>query len=202
MEITSLTLHPYQGQLSNSTGKGTAQENSKGKTATEETGNGLEKERLTTQEQTQVRKLQRRDREARAHEQAHIAAGGGVVRGGASFQYTRGPDGKLYAAGGEVAIDTSGVRGNPQATALKAETIKRAALAPANPSSQDLQVAAAATLMAATARAEIRVEAREELKEATEANSPGTPGNSLQQKLSESGALEDEEKRGAIDTFV
>ncbi|MET0094592.1 MAG: putative metalloprotease CJM1_0395 family protein, partial [Sedimenticola sp.] len=108
-----------------------------------------------------------------------------------------------YAVGGEVAIDGSGVQGNPQATVLKAETIKRAALAPANPSSQDLQVAAAATLMAATARAEIRAEAREEQAETTEASSGDTAANNnLQQRLAESGALGEEEKRGSIDSFI
>jgi hypothetical protein len=81
--------------------------------------------------------LQNRDREVRNHEQAHIAASGGLSRGGASFSYQRGSDGKLYAVGGEVSIDTSPVPDNPQATIQKAQQIRAAALAPADPSAQD-----------------------------------------------------------------
>ena len=36
-----------------------------------------------------------------------MAAGAGVVQGGASFTYQRGPDGQMFAVGGEVKIDTS-----------------------------------------------------------------------------------------------
>ncbi|MET0047072.1 MAG: putative metalloprotease CJM1_0395 family protein [Sedimenticola sp.] len=205
MEILSASLHPFQGTLRQGGGRVGGEKNEE-PTATasprEKPEKGLGAEQLSAREQSEVRKLQRRDREVRAHEQAHLAAGGSVVRGGASYQYARGPDGRLYAVGGEVAIDGSGVQGNPQATALKAETIKRAALAPANPSSQDLQVAAAATLMAATARAEIRAEVREEQAEAAEASSGDATNNNLQQRLAESGALGEEEKRGSIDSFI
>ena len=45
-----------------------------------------------------------------------------------------GPDGQRYAIGGEVPIDLSAVPGNPQATLQKALTIRRAALAPTDPS--------------------------------------------------------------------
>ncbi|MES9938085.1 MAG: putative metalloprotease CJM1_0395 family protein [Sedimenticola sp.] len=205
MEILSANLHPFQGTLRQGGGRVGGEKNEE-PTATasprEKPEKGLGAEQLSAREQGEVRKLQRRDREVRAHEQAHLAAGGSVVRGGASYQYARGPDGRLYAVGGEVAIDGSGVQGNPQATVLKAETIKRAALAPANPSSQDLQVAAAATLMAATARAEIRAEVREEQAEAAEASSGDATNNNLQQRLAESGALGEEEKRGSIDSFI
>jgi hypothetical protein len=47
------------------------------------------------------------------------------------------PDGCDYALGGEVAIDTSAIAGDPEATLRKMEQIRRAALAPANPSGQD-----------------------------------------------------------------
>ncbi len=52
-------------------------------------------------------KLKQTDQEVKAHERAHMSAGAGVVMGGASYQYQRGPDGKMYAVGGEVKIDTS-----------------------------------------------------------------------------------------------
>jgi hypothetical protein len=106
---------------------------------------------LTPEQQAQVDKLQARDREVRAHEQAHLAAAGGLARGGATFSTTRGPDGKLYATGGEVSIDTSPVPNNPAATLAKARQIQAAASAPADPSGQDRSVAAAAARMAAQA---------------------------------------------------
>ncbi len=117
---------------------------------------------LPQDEQRQVDKLQERDREVRAHEAAHVAAAGGHAQGGAQFTYTRGPDGRLYASGGEVSIDTSAVAGDPQATLQKAQTVQRAALAPAEPSGQDRQVAAQAAAMAAQARQEMASTQREE----------------------------------------
>lgn len=102
-----------------------------------------------------VNELKKIDQEVRAHEQAHAAAAGGLAKGGPTFEFQRGPDGQLYAVGGEVQIDTSGVPGDPEATLQKAQQIQQAALAPAQPSSQDRSVAVAAAAMAAEARAEI-----------------------------------------------
>jgi len=109
---------------------------------------------LNESDLNKVRELKTRDREVRAHEAAHIAAGGSVVRGGARLQYVRGPDGVLYATGGEVSIDTSAAS-TPEATLAKAEMIRRAALAPTKPSSQDRSVAADAARMAMQARQEM-----------------------------------------------
>ncbi|MFP4630094.1 MAG: putative metalloprotease CJM1_0395 family protein, partial [Desulfohalobiaceae bacterium] len=100
---------------------------------------------LSQSERARLSKLQQRDREVRAHEQAHVAAGGPYVQGGANLE-TRllGPDRQFYAVGGEVSMDASKVPGDPEATVVKARTLRRAALAPARPSGQDLQVAAQA----------------------------------------------------------
>jgi hypothetical protein len=111
-------------------------------------GNGS----LSEAELKQVKELQARDKEVRSHEQAHLAAGGGLVRGGASYQFKAGPDGHLYAVAGEVTIDTSPIPNDPDATIRKAEQIKRAAVAPADPSGQDRAVASAADSMEAKAR--------------------------------------------------
>lgn len=102
-----------------------------------------------------VRELKQIDTEVRAHEAAHLAAAGGIATGGATFGYRQGPDGVRYAVSGEVNIDTSPVSGDPAATLRKADTIRRAALAPAQPSGPDMQVAASATAMAAQAQAEL-----------------------------------------------
>lgn len=109
----------------------------------------------------QIRKLAERDREVRAHEQAHQSVGGQYA-GSASYEYQRGPDGKQYAVGGEVPISLSADPNNPEATLEQAETVRRAALAPAEPSSQDRRVAAQATQIALQAQNEIQAQQREE----------------------------------------
>lgn len=101
-----------------------------------------------------VSELKARDRVVRAHEMAHMAAGAGIVTRGASFTYETGPDGQRYAVGGEVGINTSPGR-TPEETLAKADKIRAAALAPADPSSQDLRVAAEAAQMAVEARQEL-----------------------------------------------
>lgn len=111
-------------------------------------------EELTEAEAQEVDKLAQRDQEVRTHEQAHIAAGGVYVRGGAHYELERGPDGKNYAIGGEVSIDTSPVSGDPDATIQKMQIIRNAALAPADPSATDHAVAAEAGRVASAARAE------------------------------------------------
>ncbi|MBN1980940.1 MAG: hypothetical protein JW795_05375 [Chitinivibrionales bacterium] len=111
-------------------------------------GRGRSQSAEEQQEQQQIAELRARDREVRAHEQAHIAAGGSYVRGGAQYSYQTGPDGKQYAIGGEVSIDTSEVPNNPQATIAKMQLVRKAALAPANPSGQDKAVAAQAAQIA------------------------------------------------------
>lgn len=107
------------------------------------------------QQQREVQALQDRDREVRNHEQAHLSAAGGIAVSGAHFQYVTGPDGQRYATGGDVSIDTSTVPGDPAATIRKAETIRRAAMAPAQPSPQDYRVAANAAAMANKASIEL-----------------------------------------------
>jgi len=110
---------------------------------------------LSPEAAAEVAKLKARDAAVRAHEEAHIAAGSGVVKGGASFSYQEGPDGQTYAIGGEVAVDTAPVPDNPMATIAKANAIRAAALAPADPSPQDLSVASQAVIMAADAAFEL-----------------------------------------------
>jgi tripartite-type tricarboxylate transporter receptor subunit TctC len=96
--------------------------------------------------------LRSTDQKVKAHEQAHAAAGGPYA-GAIQLTYTKGPDGKEYAVAGEVSIDTSPER-DPDATIKKMETVKQAALAPADPSSQDRAVAQQAEAQEAQARNE------------------------------------------------
>ncbi|MEM7164697.1 MAG: putative metalloprotease CJM1_0395 family protein [Planctomycetota bacterium] len=117
-------------------------------------GTAVNGKELSDSEQQEVDKLQARDREVRQHEQAHKAAAG-RYGGAITYSYTTGPDGKRYASGGSVPIDTSEVAGDPQATAVKMQQVIRAANAPAEPSGADRQVAASASRKLAAARAEI-----------------------------------------------
>lgn len=110
---------------------------------------------LSPEARQQLAKLKARDQQVRAHEAAHMAAGGSLVRGGANYSYQQGPDGKRYAVGGEVSLDTSPVPDDPQATIVKAERIRAAALAPADPSGQDRAVAVQASTMASEAAMEL-----------------------------------------------
>jgi len=93
-----------------------------------------------------VAKLKARDTVVRQHEQAHLAAAGGLAMSGASYTYQRGPDGVSYAIGGEVQIDTS-PGSTPEETIVRARAIAAAALAPAEPSGADRAVAAQAQQM-------------------------------------------------------
>lgn len=108
----------------------------------------------TTAVQQQVQKLKQVDANVRQHEAAHQSAGGAHA-GSASFTYTRGPDGKSYATAGEVQVDTS-AETEPSATISKMEQVKAAALAPSDPSPQDLRVAAQADALKLKAQSELR----------------------------------------------
>lgn len=116
--------------------------------------------RLSDEEKQQVEELKLRDQEVRTHEQAHVAASGSVSVSGPSYSYEKGADGRMYATGGEVQIDTS-AGGTPEETIQKAQSIRAAANAPAQPSGQDRSVAAQASQMESEARKELQ-EARQE----------------------------------------
>ena len=102
-----------------------------------------------------IAKLEARNREVIAHEAAHMASAGAYIKGGASYTYQIGPDGKPYAIGGEVSVDMSPVPGNPRATITKMMAIRAAALSPDEPSGQDASVAAEAAQIEAQARAQL-----------------------------------------------
>lgn len=150
--------------------------------STSEEATPVQKREQREYEQTiakQLQQLQSRDREVRAHEAAHAAVGGKYVTGGPSFTYQRGPNGRFYAIGGEVQIDVSPAE-NPKATLDKAEVVRRAALAPAQPSPQDIQVASSATKLASRARVEIAIQQREQQQtQAAEKSNQGTEENNV-----------------------
>ncbi|MDN3516131.1 putative metalloprotease CJM1_0395 family protein [Aquisalimonas lutea] len=136
-----------------------------------------------------VRELRARDREVRAHEQAHASVGGPHA-GTPAYTLTFGPDGRAYAVGGRVQIDTSPVEGDPAATVDKMEQVARAALAPAEPSAADLAVAREARANATRARSDM---------------AGGDDGNAATRAFSDVAAMGDEEllrRGGRLDLFV
>ena len=153
---------------------------------------------LTDDQRKEVDRLKERDREVRAHEQAHVAAGGQYVRGGIQFEYQTGPDGRRYAVGGEVSIDSSPIPGDPQKTIQKAQQIRRAAMAPAEPSGQDRRVASAPSQMEVKARQEL-IEQRIEGEDGDEPADP-SPGISGDEGDVEEGIVDMAELMGDVVT--
>lgn len=154
---TEVTLSPAGIAAQRKDGKGVPEEGA------EQTGSGTKGHEasgsaagnmLTPDELKLIASLRQRDREVRQHEAAHMSAGAGIITSGASYSYERGPDGQRYAVGGEVGIDTSAEK-TPAETIAKAQKIRAAALAPAEPSGQDMKVAAHATKMEAQAVMEL-----------------------------------------------
>ena len=172
-------------------------------------------QRQEQQQQIQINKLAQTDRQVKAHEAAHASVGGQYA-GAPTFGYKTGPDGKRYAVSGEVSIDTSRVPNDPFATIRKMEQVRQAALAPVDPSSQDMKVAALASQIISQARQEInqqrfdddhregsqRLSSNENLKseDGSSENKPVNPvaarrySLQLNSKLAYSGALNLEEQ--------
>lgn len=150
-------------------------------------------EELSEDEQAEVDDLEKRDREVRAHEQAHATAGGPYA-GAPKYQFTTGPDNKRYATSGEVDIDVSPEK-TPEATIRKMDIVIRAALAPAEPSTKDIQVARLAQQQRADAQNELQQQSADELKGGG-AESEAAPGSGGEQTglLQEDGKEKDSER--------
>jgi len=88
---------------------------------------GKDGQSLTDEEIQEVRELKIINTKVRAHEMAHLAAGGDLVRGGMTFTYQKGPDGVMYAVSGEVGIDIS-EENTPARTVQKMQRVQAAAL--------------------------------------------------------------------------
>ena len=96
---------------------------------------------LTAREQMLMTELTREDREIRAHELTHYYTGRPYTAE-PEYWFIVGPLGKRFAISGHVRFDLSPIADDPQATLKKYELLRRAALAPATPSSYDQRVAA------------------------------------------------------------
>ncbi len=132
--------------------------------------------------QKMLSELKSRDMEVKAHEMAHLAAAGQYATSGANYSYQTGPDGKQYAIGGDVGIDTSAVDGDPQATLAKAQQVFSAAMAPAQPSSQDFKVAQSAQNMMSQALSDIQAEQQQKTSGKDEAGNASETADNTQKE--------------------
>ena len=121
------------------------------------------KDKAEDEKDSQIRELKQIQQEVIAHEAAHQAAAG-ELGGGVSYTYTQGPDGQKYITGGEVPIRLK-EGATPEETLRNMQKVQAAANAPADPSGQDMKVAA-------KARSEI---SQQTSSEHTETVAKGTP---------------------------
>ena len=154
-----------------------------------------EEQNLTPEELKTMAELQKRDTEVRAHEQAHLSAAGQYAAGGASFSYVTGPNGKRYANGGEVPIDISKEK-TPEATIQKMRTVRRAALAPANPSGADRSIAAQASSIETEAMKELQTQSKVSASVSNTAED-GSTAESVTNRRSDTGG---EKQVSSVDT--
>ena len=102
-----------------------------------------------------VQRLRITEQKVKAHEIAHKVAAG-ELGGAPKYKYKKGPDGRMYIVGGEVPIKIMKGK-DPEETIEIARKVKRAALAPADPSPQDRAVAAKAVAMEMEAKLELQI---------------------------------------------
>lgn len=152
-----------QGQVQ---GQETQTKGQESKPSSSQTPKGIDGQELTEEEQQKVKEMKERDEEVRVHENAHKSAGGQYAAA-PTYTYETGPDGKRYITDGEVSIDI-GEEKDPQATIEKMQVVKRAAMAPAEPSGQDRKVYQEANQKEAAARQELAEDKKEEAKEKQE----------------------------------
>lgn len=99
-----------------------------------------ESKELTPEELATIQGLQQAEKSVRVHEQAHKAVSVDVTSG-IMYTHTTSPDNERYITGGEVSI-TAGTSSKEEEILQILENVRDAALAPADPSPQDLRIAA------------------------------------------------------------
>ncbi len=98
------------------------------------------------EENRALQKLKNRDQEVRQHEAQHSRNLETIPIGGPQYTYTIGPDGKVYATGGQVIVAT-GTSSDPETALRKARALKSTALSTGEPSSTDMAAAVSAREM-------------------------------------------------------
>jgi hypothetical protein len=176
------TYEKPQQQTQNSNGEaqntGADKDNAEDPSAGKE--NAESRQQQESAEKQEIKELEARDKEVRAHEQAHSSVGGQYA-GSPSYEYQVGPDGRQYAVSGEVSIDIS-KESSPEDTVRKMQQVKSAALAPTDPSPQDLRVASEATQRASEARREASLESAQRAQESLTESLPVDVAGSQQSR--------------------
>ncbi|MGB5866535.1 MAG: putative metalloprotease CJM1_0395 family protein [Arcobacteraceae bacterium] len=90
-----------------------------------------------------LEKFKNKDAQIRTHEQVHASIG--HTTSPISYSYQQGPDGKMYAVGGNVRMDTS-IPDDPKAAAFKLDVLQKAASGPADTSGADNMIATQSNL--------------------------------------------------------
>lgn len=114
------------------------------KTAAAEAEKEADPSQLSDEEIAEVQTLTLQDLKVRNNEEAHVRVGGQYTSQ-PKYEFQTGPDNRKYAVSGHVEIDAAAIAGKPEDTIRKLRIVKRAALAPAEPSAEDLKVAAVAS---------------------------------------------------------
>ncbi len=120
---------------------------------------------LTQDDRVELSKLKAVDTKVRAHEAAHQS--GPAASGGASFTYEKGPDGVMYAVAGEVPVRIE-TGSTPQESISNLQGVIATALAPADPSPQDLSIASKARVMMMKAQQEFAKEIQDKISNSDE----------------------------------
>ncbi|WP_026804381.1 putative metalloprotease CJM1_0395 family protein [Aliarcobacter lanthieri] len=100
--------------------------------------NNLDKNYDERDYQRVLNRFQNRDSEVKAHEQLHASLA--TTTTPINYDYQVGPDGKLYAIGGSVRLDTS-IPKDESAAIQKLDELKKAAAAPEGLSQADSSIA-------------------------------------------------------------
>lgn len=140
-----------KNESSNETKNKQEQENSTTKDSTQ----------LSNEEKAQLSELKAADSRVKAHEAAHQS--GPAASGGASYTYKKGPDGVMYAVGGEVPVRIQ-TGSTPQESITNLQGVIATALAPADPSPQDISIASKARVMMMKAQQELAAEIQEKMR--------------------------------------
>jgi hypothetical protein len=111
---------------------------------------------MTLEQANELKRLETKADKVVSHEDAHAMVGGALMLGGPVYQYEVGPDGEVYETAGQSRIDMSPLAGNPQGTISKMQQVKRAAMAPLNPSGADRVVASQADQIENQARKQLK----------------------------------------------
>ncbi len=132
-----------------------------------------------------LQRIKNIDRNVRLHENSHASADGVQTIGTARYKYAEGPDGKLYAVGGEVTVAVQS-SGKPEDNLRAARALRSSALSSDNPSPADFAAAADAGQIEIEALSQMAKRAKEIRETIHRNDSSPAQKYSVSENLSES----------------